>query len=59
MAQKLISAAFLVLLLSGCSSGRFVGLMECATDHSPVWWEYPNAAGTYDGLSVNAQNCQK
>ena len=59
MAQKLLSVVLLVAFLCGCSSGRFVGFTECATDHSPVWWEYPNAAGTYDGLSVNAANCNK
>ena len=59
MAQKLLSAVFLVLLLSGCASGRFVGFTECALDHSPVWWEYPNSAGSYDGLAVSAQNCNK
>ena len=59
MAQKLLSAALLVLLLSACSTGRYVGFQECALDHSPVWWEYPNAAGSYDTLQVNAQNCNK
>jgi hypothetical protein len=58
MAQKLLSAALLVALLSGCS-GRFVGFTECAVDHSPVWWEYPNKAGSFDGIAVNAANCNK
>jgi hypothetical protein len=58
MTYKLFSAALLVLMLSGCS-GRFVGFLECSPGGSPVWWEYPNKAGSFDGISVNAQNCQK
>jgi hypothetical protein len=59
MSKKLLPALLLALLLSGCSSGRFVGFMECGLDHSPVWWEYPNSQGSYDGIAVNAQNCNK
>lgn len=58
MIYKLFSAALLVLMLSGCS-GRFVGFLECSQGGSPVWWEYPNKAGGFDGISVNAQNCNK
>jgi hypothetical protein len=58
MPYKLISAALLVLALSGCS-GRFVGFLECSQGGSPVWWEYPNSQGSFDGISVNAQNCKK
>jgi hypothetical protein len=57
MAQKLVSAVLLLAVLSGCS-GRFVGFTECALDKSPVWWEYPNSAGSFDGIAVNAQNCK-
>jgi hypothetical protein len=59
MAQKIFAAALLALVLSGCTSGRFVGFQECALDHSPVWWEFPNSSGSYDGLAVNAANCNK
>jgi hypothetical protein len=58
MTYKLFSAALLVLMLSGCS-GRFVGFLECSQGGSPVWWEYPNNAGSFDGISVNSQNCEK
>lgn len=58
MTYKLFSAALLVLMLSGCS-GRFVGFLECSQGGSPVWWAYPNSHGNFDGINVNAQNCQK
>ncbi len=58
MAYKLFSAALLVLMLSGCS-GRFVGFLECSQGGSPVWWEYPNSKGSFDGIGVSAQNCKK
>jgi hypothetical protein len=57
MKSKIIAATFLALLLGGCT-GRFVGFTECAKDGSPVWQEYPNAAGNYDGLDVSAANCK-
>jgi hypothetical protein len=56
MSYKLLSAIVLVVLLSGCS-GRFVGFMECARDGSPVWWEYPNSKGGFDGIAVSPENC--
>ena len=58
MSYKLFSAALLVLKLSGCS-GRFVGFLECSQGGSPVWWAYPNSHGSFDGINVNAQNCEK
>jgi hypothetical protein len=58
MAHKLLTAALLVLMLSGCS-GRFVGFLECSKGGSPVWWEFPNSKGSLDGTSVNAANCPK
>jgi len=58
MAYELLSAVLLTLMLSGCS-GRFVGFLECSQGGSPVWWEYPNSKGTFDGISVNAANCPK
>jgi hypothetical protein len=58
MTSKLFAAALLLAMLSGCS-GRFVGLLECSQGGSPVWWEYPNTAGSFDGINVNAQNCNK
>jgi hypothetical protein len=58
MAHKLFSVALLVLMLSGCN-GRFVGFLECSQGGAPVWWEYPNSSGSFDGISVNAKNCEK
>ena len=57
MTTKILSVAFLALLLSGCG-GRFVGFTECAKDGSAVWWEYPNSAGSLDGIDVSAANCK-
>ena len=38
-------------LLSGCGGGRFAGFNNCSADGSTVWFEYPNAQGSYDGLN--------
>ncbi len=58
MKYKILSVALLALMLSGCA-GRFVGFTECAKDGSPVWWEYPNSKGTFEGLDVSYANCKK
>jgi hypothetical protein len=49
----LIAAA---LLLAACG-GRFAGFGSCSADGSPVWFEYPNSKGSYDGLNNGPQNC--
>ena len=59
MTYKILTAAALALLLSGCSSGRFVGFTQCAKDGSTVWWAYPNSQGNMNGLDVNAANCKR
>jgi hypothetical protein len=44
--------------LVGCADGgRFAGLQSCSGDGSVVWWEYPNKAGTYEGINNNTENC--
>jgi hypothetical protein len=57
MTKKLAVLAALALLLSGC--GRFAGFGNCSADGSVVWWEYPNSAGSYEGLNNSPQNCRK
>ena len=48
--KALIVAA--LLALSACSGNyRFMGFNNCSADGSPVWFEYPNAAGSYEGLN--------
>lgn len=37
-------------VLSACG-GRFAGFENCSADGSVVWYEYPNADGSYDGLN--------
>ncbi len=47
--------ALVVLLALGCLSGcggRFAGFSNCAADGSVVWYEYPNAQGSYDTLNT-------
>jgi hypothetical protein len=48
-------ALFLIVtiaLVAGCSGGgRFAGFNNCSADGSTVMVEYPNQAGTYDGLN--------
>jgi hypothetical protein len=51
---KAMSRTILVLatvaLLSACG-GRYAGFDNCSADGSVVVTEYPNAAGTYEGLN--------
>jgi hypothetical protein len=58
MTKNIVAFAVLALLLSACS-GRFAGFGNCSADGSTVWWEYPNQAGSYEGLNNNPQNCRK
>ncbi len=44
------------LLLAGCG-GRFAGFNNCSADGSPVWFEYPNSQGSYEGLNNGPQHC--
>jgi hypothetical protein len=46
------------LAISACS-GRFVGTTVCSKDGSPVWFEYPNSQGSYEGLDNSPANCAK
>jgi hypothetical protein len=51
MIRKILIVAAL-LALSACSSNyRFMGFNNCSADRSPVWFEFPNAQGNYDGLN--------
>lgn len=48
------------LLVSACASdanSRFVGFAKCSKDGSPVWREYPNAQGSYEGLDNREEYC--
>ena len=40
-----------MLALAACGGGRFAGLNNCSADVSPVWFEYPNSKGEYEGLN--------
>jgi hypothetical protein len=56
----MMRAAFVIIalgLLAGCSGGRWAGFNNCSADGSVVWYEYPNAQGSYDGL--NNGPCKK
>ncbi len=60
--KKILSVTVLagaLLALSACGSGesRFIGFDKCSKDGSPVWYEYPNAQGSYDGLDNRAEYC--
>jgi hypothetical protein len=58
--KLLLIACACTLLLSACSGGgRFAGFNNCSQDTSVVWYEYPNSAGSYDGLNNGPQYCKK
>jgi hypothetical protein len=40
-----------LLALAACGNSRFVGFNNCSADGSPVWFEYPNEQGSYEGLN--------
>jgi hypothetical protein len=57
MLKHIVVFAALALFLTACE-GRFVGFGNCSADGSVVWFEKPNAAGSYEGLNNNPQNCK-
>ncbi len=59
MARSLAVILITTLFLGACSTGRWGGPMNCSADGSPVWWEYPNSKGSYEGLNNGPQNCRK
>lgn len=46
----------LVLVLAGCGDGRFV--TGCMPDGSPVFYQYKNTSGNYEGAKTSPENCQ-
>jgi hypothetical protein len=52
-------AVGVTLALSACApeGGRYIGMNKCSADGSVVWYEYPNAQGSYEGLNNNEANC--
>jgi hypothetical protein len=54
---RTLSLLFLASLLLSACGGRFAGFGSCSADGSPVWFEYPNSQGSYDGLNNGPQNC--
>jgi hypothetical protein len=58
MTPKICMLAALLAMLASCS-GRFAGFGNCSADGSPVWYEYPNSAGSFDGIDNRADYCKK
>jgi len=58
MTKNIVALAMVAALLAGCG-GRFAGFGNCSSDGSVVWWEYPNSAGSYEGLNNSPENCRK
>ena len=50
MLKQFIVIALVAGALAACT-GRFAGFNNCSADGSVVWFEYPNKAGSYEGLS--------
>ena len=40
-----------LLALAACGNSRYVGTNACSADGSPVWFEYPNEQGSFEGLN--------
>ena len=49
--SRTIILVITLALLSSCGGGRYAGFDNCSADGSPVVMEYPNSAGSYDGLN--------
>ena len=47
---RIATLCLALLALSACG-GRFAGTNNCSADGSTVWFEYPNAQGSYEGLN--------
>lgn len=50
---------FAMSILAGCAQGRFVGGTQCMPDGSPVFWQYKNTQGSYEGAKASKENCMK
>ncbi len=52
-------AAGLALAVSACAGpgGRYIGTDKCSKDGSAVWFEYPNAQGSFDGVDNKREYC--
>jgi hypothetical protein len=57
--RSVLSVAVLVIAAAGLAAceGRFVGANVCSKDGSVVWFEKPNAQGSYDGLDNRKEYC--
>ena len=59
LSVTVLAGALLALTACGGSNGRFIGFDKCSRDGSPVWYEYPNAQGSFDGLDNKAEYCNQ
>lgn len=48
---RLVLVLAVLLTLSACGNGRWMGFNNCSADGSPVWFEYPDSSGSYEGLN--------
>jgi hypothetical protein len=54
---RCLFAGLALALLAGCSGGRTV--YGCMPDGSPVFYQYKNTAGTYEGAKASPENCRQ
>lgn len=61
MSWKVALLSSLLLLLGACSGpgARYLGTGNCLPDGSTVWYQLPNAQGSYQGLKYGPQYCKK
>lgn len=57
MLKTLLAGAAVALALSACADGRFAS--GCMPDGSPVFYQYPNTSGNFEGTRANADNCKQ
>lgn len=55
--KTLLAGAAVALALAACADGRPAA--GCMPDGSPVYYQYPNTSGTYDGTKASPENCKQ
>ena len=56
---RIAMVALVLAVVGGCADGRMLYGQQCMPDGSPVFWQYKNTQGNYDGAKASRENCYK